>query len=236
MTNAGVGLDGVTITFSNGGPVVTTAGGGLYTATVNSGYTGAVSASATGYTFSAPLNISTVVANQTGKNFTVLTQTISGTVTKNGAGVQNVLITFSNGAGTATTNGSGNYSRTVPAGYTGTATATLTNYQLSAPIAFTGLSASATGQNFTVTAVRITGIIYFQVSTNPRPGVTLTASNGGGTAVSGANGIYNLYVPLNWTGTVTPSGGGYGAFTPATRTYATAITTPQTGQNYRTAL
>ncbi len=236
VTNAGVGLDGVTITFSNGGPVVTTAGGGLYTATVNSGYTGAVSASATGYTFSAPLNISTVVANQTGKNFTVLTQTISGTVTKNGAGVQNVLITFSNGAGTATTNGSGNYSRTVPAGYTGTATATPTNYQLSAPIAFTGLSASATGQNFTVTAVRITGIIYFQVSTNPRPGVTLTASNGGGTAVSGANGIYNLYVPLNWTGTVTPSGGGYGAFTPATRTYATAITTPQTGQNYRTAL
>jgi len=87
-----------------------------------------------------------------------------------------------------------------------------------------------------VTRVNITGIIYFSVTTNPRAGVTLTASGGGGTAVTGANGIYNLYVPLNWTGTVTPSGGGFGAFTPANRTYATAITTPQTGQNYRTAL
>jgi len=236
VTDNGVGLNGVTITFSNGGPVVTTAGGGLYTATVNSGYTGTATASATGYLFSASLSFTNVVANQTGRNFTVTSQTVTGTVTKNGAPVQGVTITFSNGVGTATTNASGVYTRTVPPGYTGTATATQNNYQFSAPIAFNNLSASATGQNFTVTRVNITGLVYFSVSTNPRAGVTLTASGGAGTAVTGANGIYNLYVPLNWTGTVTPSGGGYGAFNPTIRTYATAITTPQTGQNYRTAL
>jgi hypothetical protein len=55
-------------------------------------------------------------------------------------------------------------------------------------------------------------------------------SNGGGNAVTDANGNYSVTVDYSWTGTATPSKVGY-IFSPANRVYAN-VTTDQTGQHY----
>jgi hypothetical protein len=69
-----------------------------------------------------------------------------------GTGVSDVLITFSNGGGTATTDSSGNYSITVPDGYTGTATPSKTGYTFSpATKSYSSLTAKQTGQDYTAT-------------------------------------------------------------------------------------
>jgi hypothetical protein len=61
-------------------------------------------------------------------------------------------------------------------------------------------------------------------------GVTITFSNGGGTAATDAAGNYSISVPDKYSGTATPAKTGY-TFTPASKTY-TNVTASQTGQNY----
>ncbi len=68
---------------------------------------------------------------------------------------------------------------------------------------------------------------------NGLQGVTVTLSNGGGTAVTDGNGNYSVTVPYGWTGTATPSKPGYN-FSPANRNY-TNVTVNQTGQDYTVA-
>ena len=44
-----------------------------------------------------------------------------------------------------------------------------------------------------------------QTGSDPLTGVTLSASNSGGTVTTGPDGYYSLSVPVGWSGTVTPS-------------------------------
>jgi hypothetical protein len=53
-------------------------------------------------------------------------------------------------------------------------------------------------------------------------GVVLSANNNGGSGVTNASGYYELMVPAQWTGEVTPSLTGYG-FNPQKRTYTNLI-------------
>jgi len=79
--------------------------------------------------------------------------TISGSVkTSSGTGVSGAVVTFSNSGGTSTTDGSGDYSVTVPHNYSGTATPSKTGYTFSpASKSYSNVIASKTGENYTAT-------------------------------------------------------------------------------------
>jgi len=59
----------------------------------------------------------------------------------------------------------------------------------------------------------ITG--YARTGSGPLGGVTLSASDDGGSVTTGADGYYSISVPLGWSGTVTPSKQGIVFSTPA---------------------
>ncbi len=61
--------------------------------------------------------------------------------------------------------------------------------------------------------------------------VLLTFSNSGGTATTDSSGNYSKIVPYNWTGTVTPSSGTGGTFSPVSKAYS-RVTLNTTLQNY----
>ena len=68
---AGAGIQGVTITFSNGGGTTTTRSNGNYSRSVTYGWSGSATPSKSGYNFNPPSTpYSNVTSNQSGKNFT----------------------------------------------------------------------------------------------------------------------------------------------------------------------
>ena len=154
---AGAGIQGVTITFSNGGGTTTTSSNGNYSRSVTYGWSGSATPSKSGYNFNPPSTpYSNVTSNQSGKNFTgtLQTRSISGRVTDTaGAGIQGVTITFSNGGGTTTTSSNGNYSRSVTYGWSGSATPSKSGYNFnpqSTP--YSNVTSNQSGKNFTGTA------------------------------------------------------------------------------------
>ena len=62
-------------------------------------------------------------------------------------------------------------------------------------------------------------------------GVTLSASNGGGSAITYGDGHYELTVPNDWSGTVVPSHPGY-TFSPPSRSYSN-VTADNADENYQ---
>ncbi len=68
---AGAGIQGVTISFSNGGGTTTTSSNGNYSRSVTYGWSGSATPSKSGYNFDPPSTpYSNVTSNQSGKNFT----------------------------------------------------------------------------------------------------------------------------------------------------------------------
>jgi len=61
-------------------------------------------------------------------------------------------------------------------------------------------------------------------------GVTITLSNGGGTATTNSSGIYSISVSDGWSGTVTPSMTNY-TFDPSSKSYSD-VTSDQVNQDY----
>jgi hypothetical protein len=236
-TSSGTVVSGVLITFSNGGGTITTDGSGNYSISVPNGYTGMATPSKTGYTFSpASRSYSSLTADQTGQDYAATPPpvVVSGSVkTSSGMGVSGVLITFSNSGGTITTDGSGNYSISVPNGYTGMATPSKTGYTFSpASRSYSSLTADQTGQDYPATPppVVVSGSVKTSSGTGVS-GVLITFSNsGGGTATTDGSGNYSVNVPYGYTGTATPSKTGY-TFSPASRPYS-SLTADQTGQDY----
>jgi predicted outer membrane repeat protein len=144
--NAGVA--DATITYTGGS--TTANGSGNYTFTIPYGWTGTVTPSKTGYTFSpAARSYSSVTADQANQDYTAMlnTYTISGN-----AGVADATITYTGGSTTA--NGSGNYTFTVPYGWTGTVTPSKTGYTFS-PMdrLYTDVQVNMTAQDYTATAI-----------------------------------------------------------------------------------
>jgi len=148
-------------------------------------------------------------------------------------GISGVVITFSNGGGTALTTANGEYSHTVNQGWSGTATPSKNGYIFSPSSRnYSNVTSNQTGQNYTATAVSptISGTVE-TASGGGVSGVTLTFSNGGGIAATGANGIYSHAVVYGWSGTATPSKTSY-TFTPSSLSYTNVIT-DLTDQDYR---
>ena len=148
ITYNGNGLSGVTL---NGFPAATaTNATGEYTCTVNHDWSGTVTPALAGYSF-APNNrpYSNVTSNQTNQTYTatLLSYSISGTITLNGAGLGGVTI---NGfPTTTTTNATGAYTCTVNHGWSGTVTPTLTGYSFTpSNRTYSNLISNQTEQNY----------------------------------------------------------------------------------------
>jgi hypothetical protein len=130
VTESGIGLEGVVLNGLPGTPV--TDASGNYSALVNHGWSGTVVPTLAGYIFT-PTNLtySNVTSSQLNQNYSALAgnPVISGSVTSpGGVGIQGVSLLFSNDGGTAATDENGNYTNTVPSGWSGTVTPTKDGY------------------------------------------------------------------------------------------------------------
>lgn len=223
---SGNGVSGVALVFSPGGSASTDSSG-FYSRQITGEWSGTVTPYKFGYNFNpTSRTYSNAASNQTNQNFTAIPKegpVISGFVRdESGTGISSVTITFSNGAGNATTGGGGNYSHQVPYNWSGSITPTkslytftppsedLQNLQHDADVNFTGTLSSGP-----VISGYIAGPTGHGIG-----GVTVIFDNGGGSATTNSWGYYQQEVPYNWSGTANPSKPDY-LFTPASRSYWT---------------
>ena len=166
------------------------------------------------------------------------TFTVSGTVVANGTGLSGVNFTAlgnPNGGCTAS-NAAGQYSCTVPQGWSGTVNPLLSGYTFTPPsVSYNNVTVNQTAQNYTaVAAVLPTYTISGTVTAggSALAGVSFTAagSPNGSCSASNALGLYSCTVPQGWSGNVTPALAGY-IFLPPSNNYST-VTANQTNQNY----
>jgi predicted outer membrane repeat protein len=224
------GIAGAVMNGLPGNPIAN--GIGFYTATVDHGWSGTVTPTLTGYDFSPSSRpYSNVTSDQTDQNYTATlkTYTISGLVrTSGGTGIDGV--SMGGLPGGVTTNGSGFYTATVDHGWSDTVTPSKAGYTF-APVSRTypSVTGNQLNQDYTGTidTFTISGTIQ-DSGGSPLNGVSM----GGlpGSVTTNASGIYTATVDYDWSGTVTPSLGGY-SFTPATRNYSN-VTSDHTGENY----
>lgn len=219
-------IAGVAVTFSNGGGTAYSDSEGEYSLTVSYGWSGVATPSSAGWTFDpASRNYVGVTASVSGDNYTgtAITPAISGRIADSGgAGVSHVQVVFS-GAGSATTDDSGNYTQILPYGWSGTATPVLAGYTFT-PVSrqYNTLTGNQPGQDYTAQAVRpvISGRVTMGGS--GASGTTVVFSNNGGSVITDQNGAYAMAVVYGWSGTVTPSREGL-TFTPAVRTLSNVM-------------
>ncbi len=127
--------------------------------------------------------------------------TISGQVTDDwGLGLDGVTLTFSNDGGTATTDGYGYYSHSVPSGWSGTVIPTKAGYSFTPPSRdYTDVTANITDQDYTASIIQYTLTIDTTAggTTDPAPGsytydygteVSVTAVPNSGYQFSGWSG------------------------------------------------
>jgi hypothetical protein len=223
--NAGVA--GATLIYTDGNvKTVTADGSGNYALPVAYNWSGTVTPAKAGFWFSpASRSYSNVKTDQIGQNYgaTSIGRLISGN-----AGTANaLLIYFDDVTKVATADGAGNYSISVPNGWSGSITPSKAGYTFTpSSRSYTNVTADTAGQNFTAQA------ITYKISGNVgAAGVTLSYTDGvAKTATSASDGAYELFVSANWSGTVTPSKTGY-TFSPISRTY-TNVNANILSQNY----
>ncbi len=159
-------------------------------------------------------------------------QLLSGQIrTGEGAPLAGVSVSAYGGGQTVLTDSSGSYTLAVPSGWSGDVTPARSGYWFApASRSYCNVTADQTGQDYTATAnPRISGFVR-NVTGVGISGVSVIASNGGESAVTGANGYYELMVQRGWSGSVTPSKAGYW-FTPESRSYGN-ITSDQPDQGF----
>ncbi len=244
-TAAGAPIPNVLVTASNNGGSALTNSNGNYTLSVTTGWSGTVTPTLSGYTFSPPsLSFANLSANQVNQNFTGTPPppsnvAISGQVrTAAGAPIPGVLVTASNGGGSATTNASGAYSLNVSSGWSGSVTPSLNGYLFAPPsITFTNVTAPQANQDFTgsvLSGPSISGTVQ-NYAGSPYSGVPIVFTGSGGSAgvnfvaVSNAGGAYAQTVPNGWSGTATADANFH--FEPASRSYS-GVSSPITGHNF----
>ena len=153
-TSSGSGIDGVTITFSNGEESTETNSSGYYKEKVKKGWSGTATPSKVGYSFSpASRSYSKVKSDQKNQDYTgtQAQRTISGYVrSSSGNAFSGVTVTFNNGGGTDTTNSSGYYSREVRYGWSGTVTPARGGYRF-IPVSrsYSNVTADQLNQDYT---------------------------------------------------------------------------------------
>lgn len=217
VTANGVGLEGVVLNGLPGPP--TTDISGNYSAEVTYGYSDTVTPSLAGYIFSpASLTYTDVTSNQTNQNYSALSgnPVISGAVTTpGGVGISGVSLAFSDDGGTVTTDENGDYSNTVPSGWSGTVVPSKDGYLFSpADRIYGAVTAEQTGQDYVSVGSPVIVLnptqLNFGADISGNVGIPqlFTVSNGGGGT-------------LNWAVTADQ---GWIAFTPASGMDSGAVT------------
>ncbi len=237
VTINGLAFDGVTMNGLPNNPI--TSGGGLYSAAVNYGWSGTVTPTKAGYTFT-PKTYTNVTSDQMNQDYTgtLLTYTISGYVLEPDVNtpVEGVLIDANNNGGsTDITDVNGYYEVVVPYNWSGTATPTKYAYGFEPNSrAYANVIADQNSQDYAGKLLTYAISGYIQNDCNvPIKGVEVTASAGGNSDITDANGYYEVWVDYNWPGKVTPTKYAYG-FEPNSRAYANVLA-DQTGQDYQAA-
>lgn len=201
------------------------------------GWSGTVTISKPGMLFSpASRSFSNVTNIITGQNFaTAASHAVSGTITYEGAALSGAALAGGSGTSCTSTNASGQYTCAVPPGWSGTVTPSMANRVFTpASRSYTNVSAAQSAQGYIAQAA------FYQVSgsvtLNGLPLVNVAMAATGGPTCSSTNsaGQYSCTVPLNWTGSVTPSASGY-SFGPASRSY-TSVAANQTAQTFTATL
>ncbi len=229
VTSSGVPVQDILISISNGQTVLTDASG-VYTFSVPVGFTGTATPITSGYAYTpSKRTYTTLATDQTGQNYTAATViTVSGKVAAGATALVGATVTFSTGE-TATTDASGNYSRTLNSPYTGSFSASKAGYYITPfPIVLTGATTDLPGQNFSaVTGFSVSGRVT--ANGNGIAGVAVAFASGS-TLITDAAGNYSAMVPSRYSGTLTPSKAGY-TFTPTSITL-NRIAANTTGQNF----
>lgn len=232
---SGTGIEGVTVTFSNGEGTATTGSDGSYSTTVAYNWSGTATPSIGSHTFSpASITYTNVLSHKTSEDYTgtILRYYISGYV-KDGAGdgVSGVAVTLNNGGGSATTSSSGYYYRYVDYGWSGMATPSSSAYSFSpSELSYTNVTTNYTGKNYTGTLNTYAISGYVKTVGGIAISSSVTFSNGGGTTTTSKTGYYSKSVNHGWSGTVTPTAAAY-TFSPTSRKY-TSIRSAKSTQNF----
>ncbi|MBN1346206.1 MAG: hypothetical protein JXQ73_26190 [Phycisphaerae bacterium] len=241
VNTAGNGVSGVSLSATNGGGSAATDQNGHYQLVVDQAWSGVVTPSHAEYTFSPTYKTyNDIPSNCGGECYTALssadTIVIAGYVrTGGGSGVSGVTMNASNGGGTASTTSTGHYVLLVPRGWSGAVTPTRGGYSFSPTSkSYSDVTSDKQTEDYTATVlnnpVTLSGRVR-NISDQGVSGVTLTATNGGGSAVTNASGDYQLTVSSAWSGTITPSFDGY-RFAPGSASYQ-SLSANQTDQDYR---
>jgi hypothetical protein len=226
----GRSIAGVLVSANNGGTSATTDASGNYSLTLAYNYSGTVTATKTDYTFEpATVTYSNVTADLAGENYVGSLPTgvaISGNITDaGGAGVSGVLVSADNGGTSATSDAAGDYSVTVPYGWSGSVTPVKADTLIDPVVKnYTNVTAELTGENYIASAV-VSPVISGTITTaggEAIEGVLVSTSNGGASATTDAAGAYSITVPYNFNGTVTPAKADY-TFDPASLSYSNLI-------------
>lgn len=220
------GAPGAVLSYTDGtAKTVTADSTGAYAIKLPLNWSGTITPSKTGYLFSpTSASFTNLTATQTIQNFTAIpTYVISGN-----AGVAGATMSYVDGTPkTVTADGSGNYSITVPSGWSGTVTPSKASYSFSpANRSYSNVTANQTAQNYTATY-----ITYTITGTAGVGGASLTYTDGFPKFVlTDAGGNYSISVPLGWSGTITPHKVGY-SFSPGSKSYSN-VQANQASQNY----
>jgi len=155
---------------------------------------------------------------------------LGGTVTLNGSPLANVTLAATNGGACGSSNANGQYTCSVPSGWSGTITPQLSGYIFTqSSRSYSNVTVAQTAQNYTATpSFQLNGTVLFNGA--PLANVAFAATNGVSCTSSNASGQYSCSAPQGWSGTVTPALNGY-LFTPGTHSYS-HVTANQSSQDY----
>ncbi|MGE5341218.1 MAG: leucine-rich repeat domain-containing protein [Candidatus Omnitrophota bacterium] len=225
-----VGVSGVILSYTDGiSKSVTSDSTGNYTLTVSCGWSGTVTPSKSCYIFN-PVNktYNNISANKALESYKAIpmTYTISGNV-----GVSGAILSYTDGVSkSVTSDNSGNYTLTIPCGWSGVIVPSKPSYNFTpASKSYSSVSAIKKGDDYTATLITytISGSVKDSLGVGIS-GVALNYTDGTIKSVTtNSSGIYTLPVPCNWSGTVTPTREGQ-AFTPASATYTNVKTNQAT--------
>ncbi|MHC4212528.1 MAG: FG-GAP-like repeat-containing protein [Planctomycetota bacterium] len=223
----GTGIDGVSVVSDNGGGSDTTDATGFYAITVPYGWTGIVTPSKAGWgcePLSRTYSVG-VVADTPGQDYTMIQPRISGYVRDGGgSGISGVAVNADIGGGSDTTDATGYYEIVVPYGWSGTIIPSKSGWDI-IPLSwsYSNVVSDQPNQDYTGFQPKISGYVRDANGVDVQ-GVSVSADNGGGSYTTDANGYYEITVPYDWTGTVTPLKTGWG-FTPWSQGYSNVTST-----------
>ncbi len=223
-----IGEQGVVMNGLPGNPVSDRAG--IYSAIVRYGFSGTVTPRREGYSFNPPARqYDDVISDMANEDYTatLAEHIISGTIISDRGPVEDVFVVADMGGGNSTTDASGRYELPVDYGWKGTITPTKEGYTF-APVnkRYPSVTRDQTNQNYTGNVLMFTLSGSMIIAGTPIDGVSMTASEGGGSDTTDSKGEWAIKVPYGWTGEVTAIKEGF-EFTPSSVPY-TNVT-----QNYR---